>query len=296
MLKIRKLLFSVSLLFLTMGSQAADMANSTRAVVSGYLGMGVDNVPTAVRAHYPESVGDTKGVIVTRFADKSPAADYGIKLHDVLISYDGKAVNEPSSLIKAIRDDKPGREAKIKLIRQGEVLELGVVIGEQAQVAARKQVPPPPMPYQYPYRAPATGVFPPANMPRSMPAPQNTMPAAPMHRPPMPQGQQQGQMAGNTPPGADFKGLAIRKIGEDIYDASIGFTAPDGSTQRRSYKGTREQIIQQVMNARDLPPAERQQLLFAVKPKKKKSSGWGGMPFGDSDMFNPGKFFKGWGW
>ena len=227
----------------------------------GYLGMGFDTVPLSIRAHLPTNIGKQQGLIVTRFADNSPAADDGIKVHDVLLSYDGQPIEDPGVFVQLIRMDKPGRKVKFTLLRQGQILTVPVTMGGQKKRITAK----PKRQAQYPYPLPAQ------------------------------------QRVGKAPPNANYNGLAIRKISKDIYDASIGFIGRDGKPTRRSYQGNRMQILQQIMQARDLPPQARQQLLFAVQPKQKQNSGWGGMPnmpFGNSNGngFNPNQFFKGWGW
>ncbi|HFC92673.1 MAG TPA: PDZ domain-containing protein [Leucothrix mucor] len=225
----------------------------------GYLGMGFDTVPLAIRAHLPATIGKQQGLIVTRFADNSPAADDGIKVHDVLLSYDGQPIGKPSVFVQVIRMDKPGRKVKFTLLRQGQILTVPVTMGAQKKRITAK-------------------------------------PKRQAHSPLLSQ-----QRVSKAPPNANYKGLAIRKISNDIYDASIGFIGQDGKPTRRSYKGNRMQILQQIMQAKDLPPQARQQLLFAVQPRQKQNSGWSGMPnmpFGNSNGngFNPNQFFKGWGW
>ena len=216
---------------------------------AGYLGMGFDRVPASIRAHLPSNISPQQGLIVTRFADNSPAADDGIKVHDVLLSYDGQPIGDPGVFIQLIRMDKPGRKVKFTLLRQGQIITVPVTMGAQIVKKPLKQ-------------ASAT-------------------------------------VAGQTPPMADFRGLTIRKIGNDIYDASIGFIGRDGKPTRRSYKGNRMQILRQIIQAKDLPPQARQQLLFAVQPRQQPNSNWGrmpNMPFGNNHGFNPSQFFKGWGW
>jgi len=242
----------------------------------GYLGMGVDRVKPSIKAHYPDEVDKALGVIVTRFADKSPAADDGIKQYDILIAYDEQPIKDPGKLINKIRSYKPGRVVKFKLVRQGKVLIVPVTIGGQKRV--RRMAPAPRFPQI------------PDDYWETPKKPEVSEQARPIPTPTPNIGSGINQQSQNA-----FDGLAIRKISGDIYDASIGVTAWDGTRQRRSFKGTREQILRQIMNARDLPPEARQQLLFAVKPKKKKSSGWGGMPFGDGNMFDPGRFFDSFG-
>lgn len=122
------LLFATTTLFMSVSLHAAD---SKPESVSGYLGMAVDTVPEGVRAHLPKELAETQGLLVTKFADESPAADDGIKLYDVLITYDGKSIDAPELFIQKIRMDKPGRKATFKLVRQGVIISVLVTIGEQ---------------------------------------------------------------------------------------------------------------------------------------------------------------------
>jgi membrane-associated protease RseP (regulator of RpoE activity) len=231
-------------------------ARTTTATTLGYLGIGFDKIPASIRAHLPSNITAQQGLIVTRFADNSSAADDGMKVHDVLLSYDGQAIEKPEDFIQKIRKDKPGRIVKFTLLRQGNILTIAVTMGMQKnKKTASRSV--------------------------STQAPNYQMPT------------------GTSAPPTNFSGLAIRRIGQDIYDASIGVIGQDGKSQRRSYKGNRMQILQQIMQDKNLPAQARQQLLFAVQPKQKSSNSWGGMPnmpFGNTNGFNPNQFFKGWNW
>jgi hypothetical protein len=238
----------------------------TKTTTLGYLGIGFDKVPASIRAHLPETVSVQQGLIVTRFSNTSSAAHAGMKVHDVLLTYDGQAIEKPENFINKIRQDKPGRIVTFTLVRQGQLLTLPVTMGAQAKkkpTAPRAQIQ--------------------AGNPYQLPA------------------QLQAPLARKTGPNGNFNGLAIRKIGNDLYDASIGFIGRDGKPQRRSYKGNRMQILQQIMQANDLPSQAKQQLLFAVQPRQqpKQSSSWGGMPnmpFGNNSGFNPNRLFNGWNW
>jgi membrane-associated protease RseP (regulator of RpoE activity) len=102
-----------------------------------------------------------------------------------------------------------------------------------------------------------------------------------------------------TPNPKEFNGLAIKKIGEDNYQATIRFIGINGNKQVRSYQGNRQEIFDEVMQSQDLPPAERDQLLFATRPREGKSNNGFGkfFPFGggnkkSGNWMNPGKFFN----
>ena len=80
-------------------------------------------------------------------------------------------------------------------------------------------------------------------------------------------------------------GLMIKQLGKNLYQANIRFTDSNGKKQLRQYKGTREQIYYQALNARDLPAKDRQQVLYASGgPNKNKSTNNLGsfFPFGNN--------------
>ena len=207
-------------------------ATSTRTM-RGYLGIGTDILPSSVSAQMPSSVSPGVGIIVTRFAENSQAEKSGIKVHDVLIAYDDTKIIHPEQFIKLIHEDKPGRDVKLKLLRNGELMTQNVTLGMQKIADTSSEVP------------------------------------------------------------TNYTGLAIKKVGDNIYDASIGIPTQHGATQRVSFKGTREDIFRQVIAAKNLPKQERDQLLFALqggKQTQKNSNGpWNMMPFGNNN--NGGGFF-----
>ncbi len=200
---------------------------------SGYLGILLDILPSAVNAQIPPGV--KQGVLIKGFSTDSPAATSELKPYDVMFAYDNTKLNHPAQFIKIVRDDQPGREVKIKVVRKGEILEIPVVIGSQ-----------------------------------------------------------------QTPNPKEFNGLAIKQIGKDKYRAIIRFVGPNGNKQVRSYEGNREEIFEQAQIAQDLPQAERQQLLYATRPRNnnKSNNGFGNFfPFGGNNnsggnWMNPRKFFN----
>lgn len=269
--------------------------------VIGYLGLGVDVVSPQLRAVLPKNIPADQGLVVTSFSKTSPAAEEGLKIHDVLLAYDDKPIKDPAAFIQWIRDDQPKTDVVLKVLRQGKQKTLNIEIGSQPVIqAVNVQTPQQMMPANgqqqrmtgypvpgqagqapvgyppaqtYPQHAPMYNVAPPTN--------QQFMPVAP-----------QGTPASAPPPGKDYDGLAIRKIGQDIYEASIGFVDASGQKQRRAYKGNRQQLYAQVLNAIDLPQATRQQLLFAIGPRQQQqNNNFFGMPM---NGFTPNKWFDGW--
>ncbi len=269
-------LSSVSVIHAEQTSTTASQEQQTY----GYLGLGVDKVSDQLRSQLPDEVAATQGLLVTRFADNSPASDDGINVYDVLIAYDDQPIEDPEKFIEKVRKDTPKRVVKFKLVRQGKIITVPVTMGEQKVAPIAKA------------QATTQAVTAAPQVPQTA----MTTPPTPYGVAPMPMPNTNSAM-GNTPPPANFGGLAIRKVAEGIYEASISFVGADGKPQRRAYRGSHIQILQQVRAATDLSPQAKQQLLFALRPPKNKTSGWGSMPFGNrsNNMFNPNHFFKGWG-
>lgn len=123
-------------------NQAAkqQIAKQQTPQIAGYLGMGVDYLPATVRAHMPDSVKQDQGVIITRFAEDSPAADDGVKKYDVLIRYEGKPVTKPDELIQTIKNGQPGKVVNLTVVRQGEIIEVPVTLGKQIPRKQHSQV------------------------------------------------------------------------------------------------------------------------------------------------------------
>lgn len=197
---------------------------------SGYLGVVVDVLSPSVKAQLPD--GLTQGVMVKELSPDSPATN-ALQAFDVMVSYDGTALHHPAQFIKLVREDEPTKKVIIKVVRQGQIIDVPVTLGSQ-----------------------------------------------------------------KTPNPKEFNGLAIKQNGKDKYRAILRFIGPNGNKQVRTYEGNREEIFQQALNATDLPQAERQQLLYATRPRQKQNnSGFGSFfPFGgnneSTEWMNPRKYFK----
>lgn len=192
-----------------------------------YLGIGVDVLPQSVVAQLPSGVSTGEGIIVTRFANDSPAKISGLQVNDILLAYDGTKLLHPKQFIDLVHNDKPGREVTLKVLRNGKIISHTVTLGMQ-----------------------------------------------------------------NIP--TERNGLVIKQLGKNDYLAIIHFTDANGKQQKREYRGTRQQIYYQAYQARDLPPKDREQILYAAGgPRHKSKSGWGSMfPFGNNNSNNGwGSFF-----
>lgn len=99
--------------------------------VGAYLGLGLDLLPKELEAQLPEDVIIGQGILITGFTPDSPAPKQGIKVYDILLRYNGVAIEHPQQLIQLIKNDSPGRAVKVSIVRQGKVIDLPVTIGKE---------------------------------------------------------------------------------------------------------------------------------------------------------------------
>ncbi len=109
-----------------------------------YMGVRVDLLPKAMLAQLPEDVLVGQGIIVSGFGEKSPAQQQGVRLYDVLLTYDRHALMHPRKFIQLVRNDKPGRVVKLKIARKGKIITIPVRLTSQQQPLNEDQ-----LDYQY---------------------------------------------------------------------------------------------------------------------------------------------------
>ena len=88
-------------------------------VTRGWLGVSIQ----PLSAELAKSFGakDAKGVLISDVMTDSPAAKAGIKPGDIVLEFDGKKVDAPADLQRAVGLASPGHDAKVKIWReQGE--------------------------------------------------------------------------------------------------------------------------------------------------------------------------------
>lgn len=97
-------------------------------VIRGWLGITVQQLTPELLRQF--NLRDDKGVLVADVAEQSPADKAGIKRGDVIIEFEGKAINEPSILRNMAANAPPGKEVGIKLIRNDSMKTIKVIIAE----------------------------------------------------------------------------------------------------------------------------------------------------------------------
>lgn len=114
----------------------AGIAWSTAAAVlehgrlkRGYLGVAGQAV--ALSAAQTTQHDRKEGLLVVGVTSGSPAADAGLIVGDVLLDFDGHAVDSPEDLLDLLRGDRVGRSVALRVLRGGNVMDVNVVPGER---------------------------------------------------------------------------------------------------------------------------------------------------------------------
>ena len=108
--------------------KAAEELRAVGSVKRGYLGitMNTTGITDSARAYY--KLPDSNGVIITIVAPEGPAAEAGVKKHDVIRKIDGNPVKDNQDLLGMIASRKPGETVKLEILRGGDTLKLDVTL------------------------------------------------------------------------------------------------------------------------------------------------------------------------
>jgi serine protease Do len=71
-----------------------------------------------------------KGAMVRRVEPGAPAEKAGVQAGDIVLKFDGKAIEKASDLPRIVGDAKPGSKATLQVWRKGSVRDLSIVVGE----------------------------------------------------------------------------------------------------------------------------------------------------------------------
>lgn len=114
-----------------------DQLRTNGRVRRGWLGVRIQ----AVTDDIAQALGfdKTKGAIVAATEPETPAAKAGVQSGDVILAFDGKAIERGRSLPSIVSDTAIGKTADLDILRNGKPLKLRVTVGEfpaDAQLAS----------------------------------------------------------------------------------------------------------------------------------------------------------------
>jgi serine protease Do len=108
--------------------EVVDQLKSGGKVSRGWLGVVIQEVS----ADLAESFGldRPRGALVAELLENGPAAKSGLKVSDVILKFDGKAVENSADLPRMVGMTRPGVSVPVEVWRKGKLRNVSVTVGE----------------------------------------------------------------------------------------------------------------------------------------------------------------------
>ena len=109
--------------------------------------IGVQIAPVTKEVAESIGLGKAQGVLVRGVEEGSPAEKAGIEAGDIITRFDGKSIEKPADLPRAVGNTKPGSQVMLTVFRRGTTQDLKVTVAEiepekVATAAPEKKAPP----------------------------------------------------------------------------------------------------------------------------------------------------------
>jgi S1-C subfamily serine protease len=95
----------------------------------GFLGLAAQ--PVTLAENQQGAGGRAQALLVVGVTSGGPAAAAGILVGDVLLDFDGHALESPEELLDLLLGDRVGRAVPLKALRGGVLIDLTVTVGER---------------------------------------------------------------------------------------------------------------------------------------------------------------------
>ena len=95
----------------------------------GYLG--IAGQPVTLPENQQGAKGRDQALLVVGVTAGSPAAAAGLLVGDVLLEFDGHAIESPEDLLDLLVGDRVGREVALRVLRGGAATDVTVTVGER---------------------------------------------------------------------------------------------------------------------------------------------------------------------
>jgi serine protease Do len=104
-------------------------------VVRGWLGVSIQELSPELASQF--GLSESKGVLVSDVLDGSPAKKAGLERGDVILEFDGKAVETPTHLRNIVAQTQVGKKTTVKFVRNKDQRTVDVTIAEQPKNMAQ---------------------------------------------------------------------------------------------------------------------------------------------------------------
>ena len=100
-------------------------------VERGWLGLTIQNLTPELASSF--GVNDTKGALVANVLKGGPAGNAGIRQGDVILAYDGKAVNNPDDFRNEVATAPIGDTITLSILRNGKSLDVKIKVSSDQE-------------------------------------------------------------------------------------------------------------------------------------------------------------------
>ena len=113
---------------INMAKAIKDQLIRTGSVTRGFLGIVIQDLTPELAKSF--GLDDHQGILVAEVTEDSPAEKAGLRQGDVIVEFDGKAVEEVGAFRNRVSIKAPGTKEKITVLRDGKRQTLTVTIGK----------------------------------------------------------------------------------------------------------------------------------------------------------------------
>jgi len=108
--------------------RVSDQLRAGGKVIRGRIGVQIDQVAKDVAESI--GLGKAQGALVRSVEAGSPAEKAGIEAGDIIVKFDGRAIEKVSDLPRLVGSVRPGTKSTVTVFRRGKKLDLTVVVAE----------------------------------------------------------------------------------------------------------------------------------------------------------------------
>ncbi|MDO5057091.1 MAG: DegQ family serine endoprotease [Lautropia sp.] len=108
--------------------RVSDQLKASGRVVRGRIGVAITEVSKDIAE--PLGLPKARGAQVSSVEPNGPAARGGVMAGDIILGFNGQAIERSSDLPRIVGNTKPGSKVQIEVWRQGEARKLDVTVGE----------------------------------------------------------------------------------------------------------------------------------------------------------------------
>ena len=88
------------------------------SIQRGWLGVSTQDMTQRIARSMDSKT--EKGALVTGVVEDSPAEEAGVKKEDIIVEFNGTAIDDADDLVRAVRKAKPGESASLVVVRNNE--------------------------------------------------------------------------------------------------------------------------------------------------------------------------------